>query len=544
MQERIVLFQQRLKIGNLSHNFELMQKAIEKAQQDQASIIVFPELATCGYTPKDLLLNPKFVKEAIAINAELALLSTDNLMIIWGGLSKNNGKGKPLFNTGFMAHAGQIITQCHKVLLPTYNVFNDNRYFEAGQPEQANPIFIGPNGNTLTLSICEELWSHPALETSDDKKTLLPFDYQESIFSPIKLLNVDGLIHIAASPFSLDKPEVRLSSLQKIAAYEKCNILFCNQLATVDDVLFDGSCAMITSDNTILNLQPFEEGVLNTWQTQTNPPPTLSQPEQQFKAIVFAIKSYFNDTGFSKALLGLSGGVDSALVAVLASHALGPQNVKAVLMPGPYSSEHSVLDAQELCKNLGIENQSININKTFEQFLAEINPSANPLQDLAEQNLQARIRGTLLMTLSNRANSLVLATSNKSELAMGYSTLYGDSCGALAPIGDLYKTEVYALCHWINQKFGPTIPENTLKKAPSAELAPNQTDEASLGPYAELDMMLTDLINQGQLPTNPKQYEQFTRAEYKRRQFPIIPKVSAKAFGSGWQQLVSQNWQS
>jgi NAD+ synthase (glutamine-hydrolysing) len=535
-------------VGAVSQNVSAMLDAIGAAKEEGAQVVLFPELSVPGYPPKDLLYLPEFVDACLLANETLIEASQGDLMIVWGNIARNTlGIGKPLHNSGYVAHNGQLIAQATKTHLPTYDVFDEARYFEPGIPQRSVPVFTCL-GQRFALTVCEDLWSHGCFSL-EEKAKITPVQYATTPLAVLQEQPVDFLLNLSASPYELGKPTTRVNLLKRIAAAEQATVIYVNQVGANDDLIFDGHSSITQADGNQWLAPGFTESGISVSLPATsefpNTTPLLSPSELELtEALVLGIRDYVHKTGFQKVFLGLSGGIDSALTAVLAQRALGKENVVGVAMPGPYSSDHSVEDAQRLAENLGIELRMLGINTPFDAYL-QVLSEGQIQQDLAEQNLQSRLRGTMLMTLSNRENGLVLTTGNKSELATGYSTLYGDSCGALAPLGDLYKTQVYAVSEALNALAnGPLIPERTLSKPPSAELAPNQKDSDSLPPYPVLDPILKGILEEqlgfGDLLRlgYDKGYtlqtlERVMRNEYKRQQMPPSLKVSRKAFGSG-----------
>ncbi|MCA9798059.1 MAG: NAD+ synthase [Cyanobacteria bacterium HKST-UBA04] len=570
---RIVLGQLTPTIGALDDNMAALTLTIEQAKAQGADLVVFSEMVVSGYPPKDLLLEPDFVQACLNANHELAKASDDGLMVIWGNLAQNPAQtDQPLLNAAMVAVGGQLTATIAKHHLPIYDVFNDRRYFaspHADAPEKLaiEALTVTHKGCRMVVTVCEDIWSHPALygpvakEHPEISPTTVQLvqkrPYPTNVLTQLPHHAFDLLVNLSASPFAGGKPPMRLALLSQIAQQQQKPVVYVNQAGAHDDVVYDGhSCLSwpngaqwvangFVQETSVVDLAPMPE-------PDAMPPPISITDAQYtlFEALTLGIRDYVQKTGFERVLVGLSGGVDSALVATLATEALGAQHVTGVAMPGPYSSAHSLTDARLLAKNLGIDLLEYPITEPFYSMLGSIGQAKGDLkQDLAEQNLQARLRGQLLMTLSNRNQALVLATGNKSELAVGYSTMYGDSCGALAPIGDLLKTEVYQLCRWLNAHLAadpqhPLIPETVLSKAPSAELAPNQRDSDTLPPYEVLDALIRAVVIDGLDFENclGLGYDQATvewvirrihTQEYKRQQYPPILKVSKKAFGSG-----------
>lgn len=545
---KVMLAQLNPIIGDVDYNTRQMVQAIEAAKTQGANLVIFPEMAISGYPARDLLLDPEFIQACLAQDTQIAQHSTTALCLIWGNLSLNTtGAGKPLYNTAVVAFNGVVQAYAIKNHLPTYDVFDEARYFEPGPVSQAVYRFTW-QGQPLALTVCEDIWSHPALE-GEETRQIAPYNYPTQLFEQTgQTQQPDFWLNISASPYVSGKPALRQNRLSHLAQKTGSGVMYVNAVGAQDDIIFDGHSQVHLPNGVMFEAPGFKAAcpIIDTATTETWPAPIapLVLEAERYEALVLGIRDYFGKTGFQKAFLGLSGGVDSALVAVLAAEALGADNVIAIAMPGPYSSDHSLSDARTLAQNLGVSLRELSILEPYQSFL-DLLSRGQAQGDLAEQNLQARLRGLTLMTLANRENGLVLATSNKSELAMGYSTLYGDSCGALAPIGDLFKTEVYSLCRWINRAQS-LIPNAILTKAPSAELSPNQKDSDTLPPYDQLDSSLKTLFNRtlhfGNSTTfmydisheHPCVCQPLYRAEFKRQQSPPILKVSTRGFDSGW----------
>jgi len=530
---KIALAQINCHIGNFDSNMWLIIKHFEKSRASGADLVVFPEMAVCGYPPMDLLESLDFINNCTDAIQEIAKHCVGITAIVGSPSSNPSPKGKNLFNSAYLLSDGEIKDVFHKTLLPTYDVFDEYRYFEP------NTVFktIVLNGKRVAVTICEDLWN----EEDDPMYT----------FSPLEKTgdgNLDLVINIAASPFDFNHREKRISILQRNAVKYEAPIVYVNHAGAQNDLVFDGGSMVLDADGSIIfEASYFTEGLFNTTIPSTNNQTTsitMSKEERIRQALVCGIRDYFSKCGFSDAVLGLSGGVDSALVAVLAVEALGADHVHPVLMPSAFSSGHSIQDALELCELNGLTSRTIPINNIYDKFLNELAPAfeGRPF-DIAEENVQSRTRGTILMALSNKHHYVLLNTSNKSELAVGYGTLYGDMAGGLSVIGDLYKTEVYALCNHLNST-RMRIPQSILTKAPSAELRPGQKDSDSLPDYDLLDRILfhhiegklgsSSLIEMGfDAAVVSKVLSLVRRSEYKRFQFAPIIRVSTKAFGTG-----------
>ena len=532
---KIALAQLNFTVGDFELNTSKMADVLFQAKQDNVDLVVFSELAVCGYMPDDLLDYPSFV-ERCEHALEAVSRACDGIAAIVGGVIRNPGKGRLLQNAACFMYNGQIQHTVAKTLLPTYDVFNEHRYF---QPETASKI-IEYKGVNIGIAICEDLW-----DVYND------FEYPISPGQALKDLGADLIINPSASPFHIGKQSLRNRVFGGQAARFDLPVLYVNQVGVHTELLFDGSSRAVNGNGEVVIQAPsFEETVVyadfanGKFSVGNSVPLDTDDIAQLYKALVFGIKDYFSKMGFSHALLGSSGGIDSAVVQVLASAALGGENVHPVLMPSMFSSDHSVRDAETLSKNLGNNPITLPIKNIYDQYLETLQPVfAGKAFNLAEENLQARSRAVLLMAISNKMGYILLNTSNKSELSVGYSTLYGDLCGALSVIGDVYKNQVYALAKYINRN-GEIIPNNIIVKAPSAELRPGQKDSDSLPDYDVLDELLKhyieerkgveELITMGyETAVVNKVVALVNGSEYKRYQAPPILRVSAKAFGKG-----------
>ena len=529
---KIALAQLGVVVGDLDGNRQKIAQAYEKAVASGARICVTPELSLLGYPPLDLLDRPDvFARSEEALQALIPITRGQPCALVVGHVGK--GKSK-LTNCLSVIEDGKIVHTQSKILLPTYDVFDESRYFEAG----GKPTIWNCDGKKVAFLICEDLWREGVAT-----------QYERDPVAEVKALGPELLIAIAASPFEKEKVKLRESLHKNVAVKISAPLVYVNLTGATDEVMFDGrSFVLDQSGAKRAALPPFEDSILTVDLDQLKSlsvAPAPSEMEVLALGLVDGIKSYFKRTGFSQALIGLSGGIDSALVAVLAVRALGAKNVHGIAMPSQYSSDHSLEDAQILARNLGMTLETQSIESAFGALGSQIAKLRfGKLADLASENLQSRLRGLILMTVSNHENRLVLTTGNKSEIAMGYCTLYGDMVGALAPIGDLYKTEVYALSTWINEHWGHPIPERSITKAPSAELRPNQTDQDSLPPYEVLDPILRSYLEEGQ-PVSKETaslIRTLERNEYKRRQAAPALKTSAKAFGIGRRIPVAKVW--
>lgn len=517
---KIALGQINTHLGDFESNSKCILDFSRKANQELlADLIVFPELSLLGYAPYDLLNQKKLYKDHEKTLKKLTKNLPADIGVLIGGLYKEN---QNLFNAAYFIHENKIKSIYKKELLPSYDVFFDKRHFKSGSIKNNILKF---KGKKLLISICEDIWG------SENKS----YDYD-----PInKLKNkVDYLINLSASPYTKTKNARRKKIIKNLSKKLNCKSIYVNQVGAQDELIFDGnSFAFDEKGKLTQNLKSFSQDLAlsnGPFKKQTK----TSKSETLFKALTLGLKDYFNKSGFNKAHLGLSGGIDSALVYVLACEALGPKNVMGIALPGPYSSKLSFNLAAKLSENLNSGFSSFSITESYKSFLKDYEQSFEKKSfGLMNENLQARLRALSLMAYSNQNKSLLLATSNKSELCVGYSTLYGDQCGALMPIGDLLKTEVFELCKWYNSfKGSEVIPEKIISRPPSAELRPNQKDSDSLPSYNELDAAIEKVITLEKPPKTKLEkwvLERSYQTEFKRWQACPILKVSERAFGRG-----------
>lgn len=534
----IALAQLNYHIGNFERNLAPITQAIQQAKDRGADLVVFAELAIGGYPAKDLLRSPAFLDRCEQAIVKIADQCRGIACIIGAPVRNTSGKGKPLYNAALLIADGAVQQVVHKGLLPDYDVFDEYRYFQPAETFQC----ITYQNRKIALTICEDLWNIAS-----------PKLYRRNPMEVLRGENPDVIINIAASPFSYNHLRERMEVLQSHAKETKAPLLYVNQVGAHADIIFDGRSLILSPTGELVDMMAsFDEDLkyyrlhennLTPLQKTTEVQPPLDTPLIH-QALLLGIRDYFNKSGFTKAVVGLSGGIDSALVAALACEALGAENVMAVLMPSVYSSDHSLTDALDLVKNTGCRHEIVPIQPMADAFHQSLDKAFNELApDVTEENIQARIRGTLLMAFSNKLGYILLNTSNKSEAAVGYGTLYGDMAGALGVIGDVYKTQVYKLAGYIN-RHREIIPQHTIVKPPSAELRPGQKDSDSLPEYELLDSVLFQYIE------NEKSASQIValgfdealvrrvlnlvdRAEFKRFQAPPILRVSSKAFGSG-----------
>ncbi|MEO1257959.1 MAG: NAD+ synthase [Bacteroidota bacterium] len=533
---KIALAQLNFFVGDFDGNLNKMLNAVDEAKQQGADLVCFPELATCGYPPRDFLEFDDFIRRAEKSVARLAEASKD-IAIAVGSPSHNPViEGKDLFNSAYFLADGEIKHVQHKALLPTYDVFDEYRYFEPAS--EFNIVEF--KGKRIALSICEDLWN---LGNENPLYTIVPLDEM----MPHK---PDLILNLSASPFSHSHANERIRVLRENAIRYNLPMFYVNQVGSQTEIIFDGGSIAFSPKGTVYEEMPYWVEMVKTFDLDKviENGQTVLQPKDKIPlihdALVLGIKDYFGKLGFKQAILGLSGGIDSAVVAVLAARALGEDNVRGLLMPSQFSSDHSVNDARELAVNLGMQYDIVPIEPIFNTFMDSLKPHfwGNPF-GVAEENIQARSRGLLLMAISNKFGNILLNTTNKSEMAVGYGTLYGDLCGGLSVLADVYKTEVYELARYMN-KDGEVIPENIITKPPSAELRPNQKDSDSLPDYEILDAILFQYIEQQQGPHeiiamgfDEKIVRRALRLvnmnEFKRYQSAPVLRVSPKAFGMG-----------
>ena len=548
---KIALAQQNYHIGNFESNINKIISGIEEAKKQQADIVVFSELCVCGYPPRDFVEFNDFINKCYAA-IDMIKQHADTIAVIVGSPARNPiREGKDLFNAAFFLYNKQIKAEIHKTCLPTYDVFDEYRYFEPAYDWKT----IDFKGKRIALTICEDIWNlgdNPIYR-------ICPMDM-------LMEQKPDFMINISASPFDYMHDEDRKIIVKANVLKYKLPMIYCNAVGSQTEIVFDGASLVFDKDGNLCKQLPMFKEAIETITLCDNGtidapvlekadripdhelnPPTLDEYlniHQVHDALVMGIKDYFTKMGFTKAIIGSSGGIDSAVTLALACEALGAANVRAVLMPSPYSTEHSVDDAVQLSKNLNNPYDIIRIDSIYESFLTTLKPIFGDLPfSLAEENTQSRTRGNLLMAISNKFGYILLNTSNKSELATGYGTLYGDMAGGLGVLGDCYKLQVYALANYINRD-KEIIPKNIIHKAPSAELRPNQKDSDSLPDYNVLDKILYQYIERRMGPNEIKDMgydaavvdrtlKLVNTNEYKRNQFCPIIRVSPKAFGVG-----------
>jgi NAD+ synthase (glutamine-hydrolysing) len=534
---KIALAQLNYHIGNFENNTKKIIEHISLAKAEGADLVVFAELAVCGYPPRDFLEFDEFISLCEAAAKQIAAACKGIACIVGLPVRNEQFAGKDLYNAAYFIEEGEVKAVVRKALLPNYDVFDEYRYFEPATQFKC----IDFKGTRIALTICEDLWNinNNPLYVSNPMDVLITEE-------------PDVMINIAASPFSYLHDDERRAVLADNARKYNLPLLYINQIGAQTEIIFDGGSMVMDKEGNLLDEMAYFEEDLSVYELvgreilshKAIVHEQVSDISQIHDALVMGIKDYFSKSGFSKAVLGLSGGIDSAIVCALACRALGPENVMAVLMPSQYSSDHSIKDALDLVENFGCKHEIIAIAEAADAFDRMLANAFNGLPfNLTEENIQARSRGIVVMAMSNKFGYILLNTSNKSECAVGYGTLYGDMCGAIGVIGDVYKTQIYALAHYIN-KDREVIPENTIVKAPSAELRPGQKDSDSLPDYDTLDTILYQFIElkKSSAAIIAEGYEEelvrrvikmVNAAEFKRYQTPPILRVSPKAFGMG-----------
>jgi NAD+ synthase (glutamine-hydrolysing) len=532
-------------VGDLTGNKEKIVRQIRLAKDEGADLVVFPEMALAGYPADDLLLLPQFIDET-EYQLHTILKETKGICALVGMPRKNSRKGeKGLFNSAAVLSNGEIAGYYDKMLLPTYDVFSETRYFEPGK----EAVLWDIAGKKVAVTICEDIWQHAEAVTwgGYDRDPVMLYDK----------LSPDLLINLSSSPYSLNKPAKRFAAGSKAAKTLQCPVIICNQVGGNDSLIFDGYSVFVDKEGSLIERAKgfCEDSLFVDLEKKGKPKEWHTDVEGDlFRALALGLKDYFAKLGFKKACLGMSGGIDSVVTACIAVHALGPENVLAVCMPSRYSSQGSVDDSKKLAKNLKIDTKWISIEEPFEAYLELLEPHFEGKEpDTTEENIQARIRSMILMALSNKHGYIVLSTGNKSEMALGYSTLYGDMSGGVGVLSDVTKRQVYALAEWINRE-EEIIPKSVIQKPPSAELRPNQKDSDNLPEYAVVDAVLDDYIvghlssqeiadkHEYPLDLVDNLIKRIHMNEYKRRQSPPGLRVSEKAFSAGRRFPIVQKW--
>lgn len=529
-------------VGDLSGNFEKIAVAYERLAAAGAELVLTPELAITGYPPQDLVFKSQFVPQNLEFLEKLQARLRDAALLV-GFVERNQGRGKPFHNAAALLQPGAPISKTYKSLLPTYDVFDEDRYFEPAH--EVAPLRLGDK--KIGVTICEDIWT----------EHYLPRPFYD--IEPVRALVEQGaeiILNLSASPFSLNKQAIRREMVSALARAHSRPICYCNAVGGNDQLVFDGSSIAVNSNGELIAQLPGFRTAEEVVDTNMAPPFDLADSERSsdlFAALSLGVRDYLNKCGFKTAVLGLSGGIDSAVVAALAVEALGAQNVVGVSMPSPYSSQGSIDDALALAKNLGIKCLQVPIANAFAAFKAQFAEIFAGLpEDTTEENMQARLRGMILMSLSNKFSHIVLSTGNKSELAVGYCTIYGDMAGGLAVISDVPKTMVYELARWMNRE-REIIPKSTIEKPPSAELKPGQKDQDSLPPYEILDEILRlyveenlsarDIVAHGFDEKTVRWVQRRVDInEYKREQAAPGIKVTSRAFGVGRRMPIAQRY--
>lgn len=535
---KIVLAQLNFQIGNFELNEQKILNGIKTARSQGADIVVFSELAVCGYPPRDFLEFSHFIQKCKQVVAKIIKASKDIAVVVGSPTINPDADGKDLFNSAYFIYDQKILHIAHKALLPTYDIFDEYRYFEPCTEFKV----VEFKGKKIALTICEDIWN------IGNENPLYPTCPMDELMPQ----QPDFMINISASPFDYRHSHDRIDIVRENVNRYNIPAFYCNCVGAQTEVIFDGGSLVLNKNGEVADEMPYFEECIKVYDLEALFAEKNIKENTQSKdkyalihdALVLGVRDYFGKLGFKKAILGLSGGIDSALTLALAAEALGAENVMSVLMPSRYSSNHSIDDSVKMCENLGSPYKIISIEEPFKAFLGILTPHFDGKEpNVTEENIQARARGVILMALSNKHGYIVLNTSNKSEAAVGYGTLYGDMCGGLSVIGDVYKTEAYELSKYINRN-DEIIPQNIITKPPSAELRPDQKDSDSLPPYDQLDEILYQYI---ELRKGPREIigagfdEALVRRilrlvninEYKRYQTPPMLRVSSKAFGMG-----------
>jgi len=540
---KITIAQLNYRVGDFERNAEQIINTIKKASAEGSDLVIFSELCITGYPPLDLLDYIDFINESSQTISRIADECRGITAIIGAPVMNTKAEGKKLFNAALVLNEGRVVFQANKSLLPTYDIFDEYRYFES----EKNFSIFSLNGKNIALTICEDLWDEQPFLNEFEKSRL----YTVSPMDELAKLNPELIINISASPFSYTQTETRRQIFINKALKHRLPVIYVNQTGANSELIFDGGSFVIDSAGKIFRQLPFFEECISTFEfddlaagTQNTEPNIPDKIELIYKALLTGIRDYFGKSGLNKAVLGLSGGIDSAVVLCLASASLGRENIAALIMPSRYSPARSVEDAIKLAENLGVKYEIISIEKPFRAFEEVLEPLFKGLPaDVTEENIQARIRAVLLMAYSNKFGYILLNTSNKSEMATGYGTLYGDMAGGLSVMGDVYKSDVYRLANYINRD-KEIIPASIIAKPPSAELKPDQLDTDSLPPYPLLDEILfryielwksaQEIISEGfDREIVMKTLSMINSNEYKRYQAPPILRISSKAFGAG-----------
>jgi NAD+ synthetase len=549
---KIALAQLNPTIGDFTGNASRILEAYHRGVEAEADLVVCPELAVTGYPPRDLLLRASFLQSNLQVLDSLAAETTGTGLLVGYVGRSPAGAGRRLTNSVALLHQGRVQAVRSKTLLPSYDVFDEDRYFESAAENE--PVEFG--GLRLGLTICEDIWN--------DEDFWPERRYQRNPPLELAKAGADVILNISASPWHLGKTRTRSEMLRSLAVKLRKPVVLCNQVGGNDELVFDGGSMAFNADGDLIAQgRLFREDFCTVDLQSTNEvePPVESDEERIHNALALGVRDYLHKCGFKAALVGLSGGIDSAVTAAIAVAALGAANVRGVALPSQYSSQHSLDDAQALAANLGVQYDVIPIEHAYDSVAGALAPIfAGREPDIAEENIQARLRGLILMAMSNKLGALLLTTGNKSEMAVGYCTLYGDMCGGLAVLSDVPKVMVYRLARWINARAAARtgrpdgiIPASTLTKPPSAELRPDQKDQDSLPPYEELDAVLDEYVVHGRSPAEmlaaghsadvvSRVVRLIDFSEYKRRQAAPGIKVTSKAFGVGRRIPIAQRY--
>ena len=541
---KILVAQINPTIGDVDGNTEKVVASIARAREAKSDIVLFPELTICGYPPQDLVYHRAFI-DRMEKCLQKVIAESKDLMVVVGLARPHLGPGeRGLANSAAIIIDGNLVGFQDKWLLPNYDVFNERFYFDPGQETKTYAY----KGKNIGITICEDIWQHAGYVSSR---------YARDPVIEMAKLKPDIALNLSASPYQYDKPDVRVEVCAKAARTMKCPLIYCAQVGANDSLIFDGYSVYVDESGELRQLaKGFEEDhmIVDLSAESCTCPFYYDPMSDLYKALVLGVRDYFHKSGFTKACLGLSGGIDSALVACIVAEALGSENLLGISMPSRYTLDLSKQDASVLAKNLNIELITIPIEEPFAEYLSLLAPHFKDLPaDTTEENIQARLRGTILMAISNKLGNIVVSTGNKSEYALGYCTLYGDMCGGLGVIGDLTKSQVFALCKWINNT-QEMIPWTTIERPPSAELRADQQDTDTLPPYEIIDIIVRAYVEDNTpIPIIAKKYNipedevrglarRIHRAEYKRRQAPPTLRVSKKSFSVGRRYPIVQNW--
>jgi NAD+ synthase (glutamine-hydrolysing) len=541
---KIAIAQLNYHIGNFEGNLQKMLQYTAEAKQQGADLVLFGELAVCGYPPRDFLEFDDFIRRSQA-SIEALQAASEGIAIVVGAPTRNpTAAGKDLYNSAYFLYNGEVLGVQHKTLLPTYDIFDEYRYFEPASEFKVVEFM----GKRIALSICEDIWN---VGNENPLYTICPLD-------EMMPQQPDLILNVSASPFNFSHAATRIHTVRSNIERYKIPMFYANHVGAQTDVIFDGGSIVMSPDGMVFDEMPYFVEALRTYDLDQVLRGGQQREQQKDKtalihdALILGIKDYFGKLGFKKAVLGLSGGIDSAVVAVLAAKAIGPENVRVLLMPSQYSTNHSVEDARQLAESMGIQYDIVAIKPMFDAVEATLAPYFEGLAfNVTEENIQARLRGILVMAISNKFGHILLNTTNKSEMSVGYGTLYGDMCGGLAVLGDVYKMEVYALANYLNSvtpdkdgRISGVIPQNSILKPPSAELRPGQKDSDSLPPYEILDQILYEYIEQRNGPQEliemgfeadlvQRVLRMVNINEFKREQAAPVLRISTKAFGMG-----------